>query len=485
MDPHGAPDQGRRARPLRLRDAFPPVPAAAWDAVVREDLPDADAEGRLLWQADEVLAVKPFFRREDLAGLEGQLEAAPGEFPFHRGKAGAWTPASLADLPVDGVRADLLHDAGATAVQEIGYAIAEGVDRLAAATSAGRGVDEAARAIVFVVAIGGTYFLEIAKLRALRLAWAQAVSAFGPGDAASARATLFARTARLNKSRCDPYMNLLRATTEAMAAAMGGADRLAVEAFGFDAHLAENVHHILADEAHLDAVADPAGGSYLVERLTDALAREAWQLFQGVEAAGGHAAAVASGSIDAAVGRARADRQQAVAERRRTLVGVNDYPDLAAAGETLADAPSRLTSPPGGARLAEPFEAVRLRTARHLRETGRVPRVALLTRGDPIRRTARANFARNLFGCAGFAVAETDRPEETAGADLIVLCSSDDEYPALAREVCPHAGAPVVVAGRPDSRGALTAAGVEGFVHAGIDAVATLESWQDRLGIAR
>ncbi len=101
---------------------------------------------------------------------------------------------------------------------------------------------------------------------------------------------LHVRTARANTSTHDPYTNLLRATTEAMSAAIGGADTMLVEPHGYDAHLAINVQRILAEEAHLDAVADPAGGSYYIEAITDALAREAWTQFQALEAARGRGA---------------------------------------------------------------------------------------------------------------------------------------------------------------------------------------------------
>ena len=186
--------------------------------------------------------------------------------------------------PADAIRADRLHDAGATAVQQLAFAIAEAVDRIVAAANTGTVVGEATARIEFVFAVGSTYFVEIAKLRAARLLWAAVLEAFG---APAQAMRLHVRTARDDASVPDPSTNLLRATTEAMSAAIGGATTLLVEAHGYDAHLAANLPHILADEAHLDAVADPAGGSYFVESLTDALAREAWTLLQQVDASDG------------------------------------------------------------------------------------------------------------------------------------------------------------------------------------------------------
>src|SRR6185369_10819499 len=136
---------------------------------------------------------------------------------------------------------------------------------------------------------------------------------------------LHVRTPRRNKSVYDRYSNLLRVTTEAFAAAVGGCDSLDVEPFGFDAHLALNVQRILKEETHLDAVSDPAGGSYYVEALTDSLAREAWKLLQAVEAEGGFAAA--SDSIEKALAETRSARAKAYSARKRALVGVNNYPD--------------------------------------------------------------------------------------------------------------------------------------------------------------
>jgi len=367
-------------------------------------------------------------------------------------------------------------------VQQLGYALAAGVERLTALAATGT-VDEAARSIEFVFSVGSTYFLEIAKLRAARLIWAQAVAAFGPTDPQCALARIHARTTRLDKSVYDHYTNLLRVTTEALAAAVGGCDRLTVEPFGFDQHLAVNIGRILRHEAHVDAVADPAGGSYYVEALTDSLARAAWKLFQQVEAAGGYSQAVESGAIAKALAESRAKLQKAVASRYRTLVGVNNFPDLKEKSAEATAPPAESGAAFPAFRLAEAFETIRRRTERHAAKTGRVPTVLLLMRGDLKMRMARANFSLNFFGCAGFDVVEAEE-YASAGADLIVLCSSDAEYLALAQEVCPAAGVPVIVAGNPKEQiDALKAAGVAGFIHVQSDAVQTLSEWQKRLGM--
>ena len=463
---------------LHLGGDFPPVSTEAWEAAIQKDLKGADYEKKLVWRTDEGIAVRPYYRKENLGGLEAQTQSRPGQFPFVRGSGQAWQCREDAAIPPNAIRADRLHEAGAHAVQELGYALAEGVERLAAGASS-KGVEEAARQVEFVYAAGSNYFFEIAKLRAARMLWAHAVAAFRPNDSDACRARIHVRTSRLNKSIYDRYTNLLRVTTEAMSAAIGGADTLYIEPFGFTPHLSRSVDRVLREEAHLDVVADPGGGSYYIEALTDSLAAHAWNLFQAVENEGGYSRALASGSIEKAVAETRQARRRAISSRRRTLVGVNNYPDITEKTPEAQAPPAD----PGSSRLAEPFERIRRRTEAHAGATGRSPKVLLLKRGDLKMRMARANFCFNFLGCAGFELVES---EEYAGTDaeLIVLCSSDPEYTAFAREVCPAVAVPVLVAGNPkDQIETLKAAGVQGFIHIGSDAVETLMEWQTRLGM--
>jgi methylmalonyl-CoA mutase len=461
---------------LTFRNDFPPVSREEWEAAIRADLKGADYEKRLVWRSEEGIAVRPYYRADDLVGLDAQIQP-PGTFPFARGGGKPWQDAQDVAPRREAVRADQLHEDGATAVQELGYALADGVERLAALADQHRSVDLAAREIEFVFAAGSAFFFEIAKLRAARLLWARVVAEFQPENEAACLMHIQVRTSRRNKSVYDRYTNLLRATTEALSAAIGGCDKLTVEPFGFDEHLASNVQRILREEAHVEVPADPAGGAYLIEVLTDSLAREAWKLFQQVEAAGGYSAEVASGAIAKAVAQSRADREKALALRKKTLVGVNNYPNL------MEKQPEFEHPANDGLRLAEPFEKIRERTSRHANAVGRYPRVVMLKRGDLKMRMARANFSLNFFGCAGFEIEDTDQLEGRQ-ADLIVLCSSDPEYLALAREVCPVAKAAVLIAGNPkDQIEELKTAGVQGFIHMQSDAVRTLTEWQDRLGM--
>ncbi|MEJ5369989.1 MAG: methylmalonyl-CoA mutase family protein [Bryobacteraceae bacterium] len=435
---------------LRLLDDFPPVPTEAWEAAIRADLQGADYEKKLIWKTPEGISVRPYYRREDLPqALYRRCEPRACEI-------------AEGPLPPGAVNGAVHHENGATAVQELAFTLAEASDRLAA----GQPVEGLA------FGIGSVYFMEIAKLRAARALYARMAEAYG----ANPETRIHAITALSNKSIYDPWTNLLRSTTEALSAVLGGADTLRVQAAGYPARLARNIQLILREEAHLDKVADPAGGSWFIESLTASLAAEAWKLFQQVEAMGGYAKAQAF--VQAAVAASREAKEKEFASRRRVMVGVNNYPDP---GERRLDQAGSLEG--AGWRLARPIEKIRLRTERYARRTGKTPRVLLLKRGDLKMKMARAQFCLNFFACAGFAVEEAEELEGRQ-ADLIVLCSSDAEYLDFARDVCPRVSVPVIVAGNPKEQiEALREAGVAGFVHLFSNIVETLAEWQQRLGI--
>jgi len=451
---------------LNIAAEFPPISTEEWEAVIAKDLKGADYEKKLIWRTEEGFSAQPYYRAENLAELQAQL----GLRRENRG----WKICEELPASECAIRADLLHEAGATAVEELGYAIAEGVECLAEIIEDGKSADEAAKEIEFVFAAGPSYFIEIAKLRAARLLWAQAVSAFGAEKPTIA--SFIVRTPVRNKSVYDSYNNLLRAATESLSAVIGGCDALYVEPFGFDDHIAVNIQRILKEESNIDAVADPAGGSYYIETLTDSIARAAWKVFQQVEAEGGYQKAKADGVIDEALDASRAARAKALTSRRKTLVGVNNYPNL-------LEKESEMTPLPEGNRIAEPFEKIRWRTIDNAKKARRYPRVLLLTRGDVKMRGARSNFAMNFFGCAAFDIETSDQYTDK-DVDLIVLCSSDPEYLEFAREVCPKVDIPVLVAGNPkDQIEELAAAGVKGFIHMFSDVTATLTEWQDIIGL--
>jgi len=403
-------------------EEFPPISTAEWEAAIRVDLKGADYDKKLLWRTEEGITVRPFYRSEDLPGTTGQARFT-----------GTWKVASVADIPNDAVRGDTLHEQGATAVQEIGYALSE----------------SQGQRNTFVFAVGTNYFFEIAKLRAARQLWARL---------SSEPMVIWSRTAMADKSVYDPSANLMRCTTEAMSAVFGGCDYLVIEPARFPEHLANSLGRILREESHFEEVSDPGGGSYYIENLTASIANEAWKVHESGR----------SGQ-EAAIAAARTAKEKAVAQRKVTLVGVNNYPDLTE--RLIAGAAFPLAS----WRMAEPFEKIRVA----VENSGKRLRVLLLQRGDVKMKMARANFCLNLFGCAGFEVRSSETLEP---ADLVVLCSSDSEYLAFAKDVCPKTASPVIVAGNPkDQMDALRAAGVKDFAYLGMDAVKFLSQWQEAL----
>ena len=341
---------------------FPPVTTAEWEAAIAER-----SEGRRL-REEAGVAHRGRPRGAALLPQGGARRAggaaayAAGPFPFVRGTGASWEIAQdAAPAPRRSARICCTRPARTRcrswATRWRRRRAPGGADRT-------RPVDRSRRADRVRVRGGPGYFFEIAKLRAARLLWAQAVAAFGR-ETRRVTMRLHVRTPRRNKSIYDRYTNLLRVTTEALAAAVGGCDRLTVEPFGFDPHLALNVQRILKEEAHLDAVADPAGGSYYIEALTDALAREAWKLFQQMEAEGGYAKALAVGQHRKGAGRnSRGARRRRIPSRRRTLVGVNNYPDIREKAPGAKFRPR--TERPVARRCAWPSRSrqIRRRTAR-------------------------------------------------------------------------------------------------------------------------
>jgi methylmalonyl-CoA mutase len=387
------------------------------------------------------------------------------------------------------IRAHRFPEDGATIVQELAFTLAEAVEVTTQLTDRGLTPDDAAQALAFSFSIGSNYFLEIAKLRAARTLWAKAVAALPLASRDAAKMTIYARTAHWNKTIYDSHLNLLRATTEAMAAAIGGADAIQVEPFdqtyrepdALSIRLARNTQLILKHEAYLDRTVDAAGGSYYLEVLTDSLVREALAMFQEIQAAGGFLKYSASGALQRDVAKSRADRDAAVSSRRTAIVGTNLYPNLQ---ERMLPRIEREDPAPRAARI---FEEIRLRTERYAERTGHTPKFLLLEAGDAKMRKARSGFIANLFGCAGFEIQIADAL--TGDPDAIVLCSSDPEYAALAPRVIQElrdAGknTPVIVACNPaDSIEQLKQAGVADFVHVRSNAAEVLRAWQERLGV--
>lgn len=401
-----------------------------------------------------------------------------------------------------------IRDAGSSTVQEMGYMLAMGSEYLQRMLQAGLSVELAAPRIQFNLSIGSNYFFEIAKIRAFRMLWAKIVEAFGVTNTDAAKAHIHATTAWYNMTLYDPYVNMLRHTTESMSAVIGGVDSLSVRPFNavyqhpniFSNRIARNIQIILKEEAHFDKVTDPAGGSYYIETLTASLAQEAWKIFLQVENQGGYSQAFKQGSIQQQI-KSNAQKMLAdVASRKYTVLGTNQYPnfnelmlshiDKDVYWRKPAQTSDTIAEPLQSIRISNEIEQLRLKTE----ISGKRPRVFMLTIGNLAMRLARSQFSCNFFAVAGFEVIDNNgfatvsegiEAALKANADIVVLCSSDDEYAALAPEAFKILGkrAIFVVAGNPPCMDDLKAQGIENFISIRSNLLETLSYYQKLLGI--
>ena len=402
-----------------------------------------------------------------------------------------------------------INNAGAYIYQELGYALSWGAELIDKLTEAGYSIEELTSRIKFVFGVGSNYFMELAKFRAARWLWAEIIGAYGDqykGDAAKIH--MHAVTSTWNKTIYDAHVNLLRTQTEAMSATLGGVDSLTVQPFdvtyqesdNFSERIARNQQLLLKEESHFDKVIDPAAGSYYIEHLTNALAEQAWKLFLAVEEEGGFAAAVEAGSVQKAVNASNAKRHAAVAARKEIFLGTNQFPNFTeTAAQKVAEVEVGGHSCGCGTpsiealnfdRGASEFEALRLATER----SGKEVKVFMLTIGNLAMRLARSQFSSNFFACAGYKVLDNlgfATVQEgidaglAAGASIIVLCSSDDEYAEFAPEAYKYlAGrAEFVVAGAPACADDLKAVGIENFINVKSNVLETLRQFNQKLGI--
>jgi methylmalonyl-CoA mutase len=487
----------------------------------------------------------------------------------------AWASRVAPSLRSIAVHGRTYHDAGANAVQELAFSVATGIEYVRAMLHRGMDIENAAGQVRFSLCAGTDFFMEIAKLRAARLMWATAINAFG-GSESVQKMSLHVRTSAFSVTTVDPYVNMLRTTTEAFAAAIGGCDSLHVGSFDeairppdeFSRRIARNTQIILQSEAHLPKVIDPAGGSWYVEWLTDEVATRSWRLVQEIEAAGGIASAVLKGEIQEQVKAIGTKRADGVARRKDTIVGVTSYAnpgetllagseedltkvrarrgddvrsyrtrrDSSGSAAALARIPARAKEQPGGVmsalidaarhgatvgemlhaipappdetpvsvaplaptRLSMEIEALRHRMAAVARKNGRPVRVFLATMGPLPQHKVRADFSTGFFavaGCevitpSGFATAEDAANAACeSGAEIAVLCSTDETYPVLVAPFCAavkklRSDMTVVLAGYPqDHIEAFRAAGVDEFIHIRSNVLETLRTLLGKKGV--
>ena len=438
---------------------------------------------------------------------------------------------SLPNYRVVAVNSVVLNNSGAYAAQELAYALAWGAEYMTLLTEAGVPNYRAANAIRFNMGIGGNYFMEIAKFRAARLLWAKIVEAYkAPIFTAAlknaAKMNVSAETSRFNMTIFDAYVNLLRTQTETMSAALAGVDEITVTPFDitfekptdFAERIARNQQLLLKEEAHFDKIVDPAAGSYYLENLTNSIAAEAWKQFLAIQEQGGMYEMVAAGKVQEHIAANLKARLGDVAKRKEVLLGSNQFPNFTekAAKKIKADAGAcssicncktkKVESHCGCdsqcenalptlpvARAAEEFETLRLETEGAKRQ----PIAFMLTIGNLAMRIARAQFSCNFLACAGYKVIDNNgfktvgegiKAAKKAKADIIVLCSSDDEYAELAPKAwkilqrMDEAKRPMfIVAGAPACMPDLQALGIENFIHVRVNVLDTLKQFNQKL----
>ena len=406
------------------------------------------------------------------------------------------------------VHSDALNNAGAYIVQELGYALAWGNEYLQQLTDAGVDVDLAAKSIKFNMGVSENYFMEIAKFRAARLLWAQIVKQYEPKCDCACKMIINATTSTYNQTLFDSYVNLLRSQTEAMSAALGSVHSMVVtpfdapyeEATDFSERIARNQQLLIKEESHFDRIVDPSAGSYYIEHLTDALAQEAWKIFLKVEEEGGFLAAIKAGTIQDDINATNVKRHGDAAKRKEFLLGTNQFPNFTEKSEGKAPvASSECVATHAGdadvpalkaSRLASDFETLRLTTEK----AKKVPVAFMLTIGNLAMRQARAQFSCNFLACAGYKVIDNlgfKTVEEgvdaalEAKADIVVICSSDDEYAEYAIPAFKYLDgrAMFVVAGAPACMEDLKAAGIENYIHVKCNVLETLKEYNQKLGI--
>lgn len=399
-----------------------------------------------------------------------------------------------------------LNNAGAYIYQELGYALAWGNEYLSRLTEAGVSADLAAKKIKFNFGISSNYFMEIAKFRAARMLWADIVNEYHPACQCACQMAVHAETSSFNLTLFDAHVNLLRTQTEAMSAAIAGVDSITVTPFDkayetpndFSERIARNQQLLLKEESHLNRIVDPAAGSYYIENLTVSIAKQAWDLFLQTEEAGGMVKAVLDSSVQNAVNSSNRARHEAVSKRKEILLGTNQYPNF---NETAGEkAPLEHACCCGHGdeagefatlntdRAASEFEALRLETE----HSGKRPKAFMLTIGNLAMRQARAQFSCNFLACAGYEVIDNlgfPTVEEgieaamKANADIVVLCSSDDEYAeyAIPAFKALNGRAMFIVAGAPACMDELKAAGIENFIHVRCNVLETLKEYNKKL----
>jgi Methylmalonyl-CoA mutase, N-terminal domain/subunit len=422
--------------------------------------------------------------------------------------------AEIPDFQTLSVNSHVYTNAGATITQEMAISLSAGVEYIEKLTEKGLNIDEIAPKMRFNVAVGQNYFMELAKMRAYRMLWANIIKAFG-GKEENAKMRIHACNAEINLSLYDAYVNMLRTTTGTMSAVLGGVDSFCVTPFDsiyedatdFSSRIARNQQLILKEESHFDKVTDPAAGSYYIENLTDSIVKAAWDLFLQIQEEGGYLASARKGSIQNMINESATKRFNNVATRREIILGTNQYPNFTEKmkfdpeawvfeADDRRDAKAEIETIVTF-RAAQQFEKMRYATDVYSK-THKRPIAWMFTYGNLAILKARSQFASNFFACAGFEVIDNAgfktiedgiAAAKLAKPEIIVICSSDEEYGqgnAMQIFEALKDQAIVVLAGNPaETADLLKAAGMKYFIHVKSNVLETLQSFQTKLGITK
>ncbi|WP_050615691.1 methylmalonyl-CoA mutase family protein [Bacillus testis] len=411
------------------------------------------------------------------------------------------------------VNTEVLHNAGAHAVQELAAGLATASEYIHQAARNGLSADFIAEHAVFTFAIDSRFFMNVAKLRAARRLWSWMGAEFG-GDASRFKMNIHSETSSFTATMFDPYVNVLRTANQAFAAVIGGTQSLEVSPYdrflappsAFSERLARNIHLLLKEETQVDKVIDPAGGSFYIERLTDELAERAWELFLDIEERGGILSVLKTGWLQEQIAKTREQKNKDAAVRKQHLIGVNVYADVHEQ-ETYSTTVEKRHHMPFGelqiealrpVRLAEPYELLRSHSVHYAKRTGQPPEIGLICLGSLKSYKGRADFSKELLATVAIkgtmkecaTLKEADDFVQQSNLSHFILCGSDAEYEekALAwveaiKENHPHVR--LLLAGKMDGGAmeALQSAGLDGCMAAGSDTIEVAGKLLKEMGV--
>ena len=402
------------------------------------------------------------------------------------------------------IGADIFKDSGSTVIQEVAFALSQAVEYISKYAKGDiNKVKNILQRMEFTFATSSDYFIEIAKYRAVRLLWANITKEFGVEDTELQKNKVNSVSAYWNKTVYDAHVNMLRVTTETMAAALGGCKSISVLPFDasfstpndFSYRIAKNTQIILKEESYFDKIVDPAGGSYYIEKLTDDIITKSWDLFLEIENNGGFFENIKNSKIQDMIEASANEKYMAIAQGKTSVLGTNKYPNQEEKALSKINFDYENTFDKEDAdfnilhrhRGAEAFEKLRFNTEKAFI----APKVFLYNTGNVVMSKARAMFVSNFFACAGFEIIESDLSLTMENgiaelsknkADIVVVCSSDNEYADVVPELKNKLDSDIklVVAGYPkDLVDKFKEIGVTDFVHVKSNILETLTRFQN------